>query len=102
MKIPDKAREEYQKGMVCLVRTTPLGCNHFKKAIKVFPDYYEALSSWDSGIHLGRKEEARKAFQAAIDLSKGKHAAAELDWAISCTWKVIRARRKGFFEGDWK
>ncbi len=79
LKIPDKAREEYQKGMVCLGKDDSAGgVNHFTKAIKAFPDYYEALSQLGiAEVHLGRKEEARKAFQAAIDLSKGKHAAAE-------------------------
>src|SRR6266481_6581607 len=79
LKIPDKAREEYQKGMICLGKDESAGgVNHFTKAIKAFPDYYEALSQLGiSEIHLGRKEEARKAFQAAIDLSKGRHAAAQ-------------------------
>ena len=79
LRIPDKAREEYHKGMVCLAKDDAAGgVNHFTKAVKAFPDYYEALSQLGiAEIHLGRKEEARKAFQAAIDLSKGRHAAAE-------------------------
>jgi tetratricopeptide (TPR) repeat protein len=77
--IPEKAREEYQKGMVCLAKDDAAGgANHFTKAVKAFPEYYEALSQLGlAEIRLGRKEEARKAFQAAIDLSKGRHAAAE-------------------------
>lgn len=79
LKIPEKAREEYQKGMVCLAKDDSIGgVNHFTKALKAYPDYYEALSQLGlAEIHLGRKEEARKAFQAAIDLSKGRHAAAQ-------------------------
>jgi tetratricopeptide (TPR) repeat protein len=79
LKIPDKAREDYQKGMERLAKDDYTGSvNHFAKAIKVFPEYYEALSQLGiAEIRLGSREEARKAFQAAIDLSKGRHAAAQ-------------------------
>ena len=79
LKIPDKAREEYQKGMERLAKDDYTGSvNHFAKAIKIFPEYYEALSQLGiAEIRLGSREEARKAFQAAIDLSKGRHAAAQ-------------------------
>jgi Flp pilus assembly protein TadD len=79
LKIPDKAREEYQKGMERLAKEDSAGSvNHFTKAIKAFPEYYEALSQLGiAEVHLGGREEARKAFQAAIELSKGRHAAAQ-------------------------
>jgi len=79
LKIPEKAREEYQKGMICVAKDDSAGgVNHFTKALKAYPDYYEALSQLGlAEVHLGHKEEARKAFQAAIDLSKGRHAAAQ-------------------------
>jgi tetratricopeptide (TPR) repeat protein len=52
--------------------------NHFTKAIKVFPGFYEALSQLGMAeIHLGGMEEARQALQAAIDLSKGRFAPAQ-------------------------
>jgi tetratricopeptide (TPR) repeat protein len=79
LKIPDKAREEYQKGMERLAKDDYTGSvSHFAKSIKVFPEYYEALSQLGiAEIRLGSREEARKAFQAAIDLSKGRHAAGQ-------------------------
>jgi tetratricopeptide (TPR) repeat protein len=79
LKIPDKAREEYQKGMERLAKDDSAGgVSHFIKAIKAFPEYYEALSQLGiAEVHLGSREEARKAFQAAIELSKGRHAAAQ-------------------------
>jgi tetratricopeptide (TPR) repeat protein len=79
LKIPFKAREEYQKGMECLAKHDSAGgVNHFTTAIKAFPEYYEALSQLGvAEINLGSKEEARKAFNAAIDLSKGRFAAAQ-------------------------
>jgi tetratricopeptide (TPR) repeat protein len=79
LKIPDKAREEYLKGMQRLAKDDSAGSvNHFIKAIKAFPEYYEALSQLGiAEVHLGSREEARKALQAAIKLSKGRHAAAQ-------------------------
>ena len=79
LKIPGKARGEYQKGMECLAKNDSAGSvNHFTKAIKAFPEYYEALSQLGMAeVHLGSMEEARKAFEAAIDLSNGKYAPAQ-------------------------
>jgi tetratricopeptide (TPR) repeat protein len=79
LKIPGKARGEYQNGMECLAKNDSAGSvNHFTKAIKAFPEYYEALSQLGMAeIHLGGMEEARKAFEAAIDLSNGKYAPAQ-------------------------
>jgi tetratricopeptide (TPR) repeat protein len=79
LKIPGKARDEYQEGMERLAKNDSAGSeDHFTKAIKAFPEYYEALSQLGMAeIHLGSMEEARKAFQAAIDLSKGRYAPAQ-------------------------
>jgi len=79
LKIPEKAREEYLKGMERLAKDDSAGGrSHFTKAIKAFPEYYEALSQLGiAEIHLGSKQEARKAFEAAIELSKGRSAAAQ-------------------------
>jgi tetratricopeptide (TPR) repeat protein len=78
LKIPEKARDEYQKGMECLGKSDSAGSvSHFTKAIHVFPQFYEALAQLGMAkIHLGSMEEARQAFQAAIDLSKGRFAPA--------------------------
>ena len=79
LKIPGKARDDYQKGLECLAKNDFAGSvNQFKKSIKVFPEYYEALSQLGMAeIHLGGMEEARNAFQSAIDISKGRYAAAQ-------------------------
>jgi tetratricopeptide (TPR) repeat protein len=79
LKMSGKARDEYQKGLECLAKNDSAGSvNHFTKAIKAFPEYYEALSHLGMAeIHLGSMEEARKAFQAAIDFSKGRYAPAQ-------------------------
>jgi tetratricopeptide (TPR) repeat protein len=79
LKIAGKARDEYQKGMECLAKNDFAGSvNHFTMAIKAFPEFYEALSQLGMAeVHLGSTEEARKAFQAAIELSKGRYAPAQ-------------------------
>jgi Flp pilus assembly protein TadD len=79
LKIASKARDEYQKGMECLAKNDFAGSvNHFTKAVKAFPEFYEALSQLGMAeVHLGSMEEASKAFQAAIDLSKGRYAPAQ-------------------------
>jgi tetratricopeptide (TPR) repeat protein len=79
LKIPDKARHEYEKGLGSLGKkefAESLG--HFMKAIAAFPEYYEAF--YHIGVaetRLGRFEEAMPAFQKAIDLSGGRFAWAE-------------------------
>lgn len=79
LKVPDKARNEYRKGLECLGKNDEAGSlSHFTKATQVFPKYFE--SYYHKGAvetKLGRLEEARQDFQMAIDLSGGKYAWAE-------------------------
>ena len=79
LKIPSKARREYEKGLGSLAKKDIAGSlMHFTKASEAFPDYYEAY--YHVGVaetKLGHKDEARRAFQKAIDLSGGRYAWAE-------------------------
>ena len=79
LKIPDKARHEYEKGLGSLAKKDVAGSlSHFTKAAEAFPDYYEAY--YHVGVaetKLGHKDQARRAFQKAIDLSGGGYAWAE-------------------------
>jgi tetratricopeptide (TPR) repeat protein len=79
LKIPDKARNEYRKGLECMGKNDEVGSlNHFTKATQAFPKYFEAFYHMGAAeTRLGRLEEARQAFQTAIDLSGGKYAWAE-------------------------
>jgi Tfp pilus assembly protein PilF len=74
LKIPGKARDEYQKGLQLLGRNDPAGSlSHFTKAIQLFPEFYEAI--YHKGVaemRLGHKDEAMEAYQKAIDLSGGR------------------------------
>lgn len=79
LKIPDKARAEYRKGLESLAkRDFPASLSHFTKAAQVFPDYFEAF--YHQGVvetNLGRFEKAMQAFQKSIDLSGDRYAWAD-------------------------
>ena len=79
LKIPGKALEAFKKGMQSLIRNDNAGSlAHFTKATAAFPDYYEAY--YHAGVaemRLGHDDEAKQAFQKAIDLSGGRFAYAE-------------------------
>jgi len=80
LKIPGKARNEFQKGLDHLHKKDPAGSlSHFTKAFQAFPDYYEAYYHMGvAKMRLGQNDEAMQAFQMAIDLSGGRYARAEL------------------------
>jgi tetratricopeptide (TPR) repeat protein len=82
LKIPDKARNEYRKGLECMGKNDQAGSlNHFAKATQAFPGYFEAYYHMGAvETKLGRLGEATKAFQTAIDLSGGKYAWAEFGY----------------------
>lgn len=85
LRIPDKARNEYRKGLECMGKNDEAGSvSHFTKATQAFPKYYEAY------YHLGvvemrqnRLDAAKQAFQTAIDVSSGKYAWAEFGFAYA-------------------
>jgi tetratricopeptide (TPR) repeat protein len=79
LKIPGKARREFEKGLGSLAKQDVAGSlSHFTKATEAFPDYYEAY--YHVGVaatRLGQRNEAMRAFQKAIDASGGRYALAE-------------------------
>jgi tetratricopeptide (TPR) repeat protein len=79
LKIPGKAREEFQKGLELLEKKDPAGSlGHFTRAIQAFPGFFEAL--YHKGVaemRLGRKDEAMGDYQAAINASGGRFAWAQ-------------------------
>jgi tetratricopeptide (TPR) repeat protein len=82
LKIPGKARNEFQKGLELLGKNDPAGSlSHFTKATQAFPGYFEAYYSIGvAEATLGRFEEAMKAFQTSIDLSGGRYALAQFGY----------------------
>ena len=82
LKIPGKARNEFQNGLARLGRNDLAGSlKHFAKATRVFPGYFEAY--YNIGVAdaaLGRFDEAMRAFQTSIDLSAGRYARAQFGY----------------------
>ncbi len=82
LKIPRKAKDEYQKGLVCLEKNDPAGSlPHFEKALTIDPDYFEAIYHIGvAKLRSGKRIEAMEEFQRVVDLSGGHYAKA--DFAI--------------------
>jgi tetratricopeptide (TPR) repeat protein len=73
LKIPAKAHQAFVKGLAQLKKNDPAGSlARFAQAVAAFPNYYEAYYQMGvADMELGRKEEAERALQTAIDLSAG-------------------------------
>ena len=78
LKIPGNAHDEFNKGLESMAKKDqPGSLNHFAKAAKLFPGYFEAF--YHQGVvnvNLGQLEKASQAFQKALDLSGGRYAKA--------------------------
>lgn len=78
LKIPGNAHNEFNKGLESLAKKDENGSlNHFMKAVKLFPGYFEAF--YHQGIvhiNLGQLEKAMQEFQNAVVLSGGRYAKA--------------------------
>jgi tetratricopeptide (TPR) repeat protein len=79
LKIPWKARNEFQKGLDLVAQNDAAGSlSHFAKATQAFPAYFEAYYNLGAAeVALGRNNEAMKAFQTSVDSSGGRYALAE-------------------------
>lgn len=95
LQISGKAHDEYNKGLLSLAKKDLVASlNHFTKAVKAFPQYYEAF--YHMGVvqtSLGKMGDAAQAFQRAIDLSGGRYAWAEfgLGYALYLDNKAVEA-----------
>jgi tetratricopeptide (TPR) repeat protein len=79
LKVPGKARHEFEKGLQHLQKKDIAGgLDHFKEATHAYPDYYEAYYQIGvANMELRRGDEAEHALQRAIDLSGGGYAEAQ-------------------------
>src|SRR5215813_8762690 len=84
LKIPEKAREEYQRGIASLIKQDPAASlAHLNKAVQNFPGYYEAYYHMGvAEIRLSHADKALEEFQKAIDLSAGRYAAAQFAYGL--------------------
>jgi cytochrome c-type biogenesis protein CcmH/NrfG len=102
LKVPGKARREFEKGMDRLQKKdVTASLDHFKEATHAFPDYYEAYYQIGlANMELRHGDEAEHALQRAIDLSGGGYAEAEFALgALLCDRKAYadaeRVLRRG-------
>ena len=84
LKIPRKAREEYQRGIASLTKQDPTASvAHLNKAVEIFPGYYEAYYHIGvAEIRMNHAQEAMDAFQKAIDLSDGRFSVAQFAYGL--------------------
>jgi tetratricopeptide (TPR) repeat protein len=84
LKIPGKAKDEFQKGLVSLQKNDPAGSlPHFAKALTISEDYYEAVYHIGvAKLRLGKRDEAMKEFQEAVELSGGHYARADFAMGV--------------------
>ena len=76
LKVPEKARREFEKGYQRLAKSDPDGgLKQFQKAVEIFPDYYDAYYHMGvADLELRRWEDAESSLQRAIELADGRHA----------------------------
>jgi tetratricopeptide (TPR) repeat protein len=79
LQIPEKARNACEKGTKRFAAKDAAGSiPEFQKAIKAYPDYYEAYAKLGAAeLDLERWGDAESAFRKAIDLSGGQYAPAD-------------------------
>jgi len=79
LQIPEKARNACEKGTRRFAAKDAAGSiPEFQKAIKAYPDYYEAYAKLGAAeLVLERWGDAESAFRKAIDLSGGQYAPAD-------------------------
>jgi tetratricopeptide (TPR) repeat protein len=76
LKVPDKARREFEKGYQRLAKSDlDGGLKQLKKAVDVYPGYYDAYYQIGlADMHLTRWDDAESALHKAIELGDGRHA----------------------------
>ncbi|MBZ5681353.1 MAG: tetratricopeptide repeat protein [Acidobacteriia bacterium] len=77
LSIPEKARDDFDKGFKLLNGTKPdyrRALTYFERAIKEYPDYYEAYAETGVAQHrLGDKAAAEQALRKSVELSSGRY-----------------------------
>lgn len=76
LQIPKNAREAFNKGTDLLAaKDSAASIPEFQRAIKIFPEFYEAYYKIGlADLNLRHYPDAQAAFEASIDLSKGRYA----------------------------
>jgi len=77
LSIPDRARDEFDRGLKLMAASKPdykKALAHFERAIKEFPDYFEAYAQIGiAQFHLADKTAAEHALRTSAQLSSGHY-----------------------------
>jgi tetratricopeptide (TPR) repeat protein len=97
LQIPAKARKECEKGTkLFAAKNSAESIPEFQKAIKTFPDYYEAYAKMGAAqLDLERWGDAEAAFRKAIELSKDHYAPADFGLGL-----ILATVSKKFAEAE--
>jgi len=97
LQIPEKARSACNKGTERFAAKDSEGSiPEFQKAIKAFPDYYEAYAKLGAAeLDLERWDDAEAAFRKSIELSGGHYAPANFGLAL-----ILATVTKQFAEAE--
>lgn len=84
LQIPRKAHEAFNHGtQLLLAKESAASIVHFQRAIKIYPDFYEAYYKIGlANVNLQRYSEARSAFERSIELSKGRYAPSQFGLGV--------------------
>jgi tetratricopeptide (TPR) repeat protein len=85
LQIPPKAREAFNKGTELLAaKDSTSSIEEFQRAIKIFPEFYEAYYKIGlADLNLRDYVEAQAAFETSIDLSKGRYAPSQFGLGVA-------------------
>ena len=90
LQIPRKARDAFRKGTQLLAGNQPAASiPEFQRAIKIFPEFYEAHYKIGlANLNLRRYQAALAAFEISIEVSKGRYPPSQFGLGVArCTQK---------------
>jgi tetratricopeptide (TPR) repeat protein len=90
--IPQKARQAFDKGTKLLAaKDSAASIVEFQRAIKVFPDFYEAYYKIGlADLNLKSYPDAQAAFETSIELSKGRYPPSQFGLGVAlCMQKQL-------------
>jgi tetratricopeptide (TPR) repeat protein len=88
LEIPAMAHEAFNSGTSLLLQNQPASSiPEFQRALKIFPDFYEAHYKLGlANLNLRRYPEAQAAFESSIEVSKGRYPPANFGLGVAlCT-----------------
>jgi tetratricopeptide (TPR) repeat protein len=85
LQIPRKAQDAFRHGTELLAANqAAASIPEFQRALRIFPEFYEAQYKIGlASVNLRRYQDAQAAFEASIELSKGRHPPSQFGLAVA-------------------